>query len=369
VIILVTSDEPWSDVWHTQIHYAYQLSKYYEVIYMDPPAPWSFTNMFRINFRVKKPFTGISVIRYHNLLPAGFGKLALFINDKLNAWRIRKVTGNLKSTAVIVWHFDPFRSYYVNFGSAQKRTIYHVVDPFTDKSLDAPLAKRADLVVVTSPKFVGHYHALNPKTMLIKQGLDNEFYKHLFNTASADSFFNDKILFLGTLSNDVDFELFERLAEVEHLKTLFIGPRKFTDPAREAKFDDLIKRGDVDWIGPMPPEKFIPLAARCKVGVIAYDKEFNANNNFRSPLKAITYLAAKLPVVSNIDCEIPELKSVAIYEVNGHQEFVEAVKRGAEGKLLFDTGKVNAYLNTIDYHSYLQLIFERLEIKLPGRRG
>ena len=44
-VVVVTSDEPWSDVWHTQIHYAAQLSRLYNVVFLGPPNKWSIRNL------------------------------------------------------------------------------------------------------------------------------------------------------------------------------------------------------------------------------------------------------------------------------------------------------------------------------------
>src|SRR5689334_948159 len=88
--IFITSDEPWSDIWHTQLHYGYQLSKRCKVIYIDPPKPWKFLNLFDYSLLVKKVNENLTVIRYKNVIPSFLGHLALFINDFINETLLKR---------------------------------------------------------------------------------------------------------------------------------------------------------------------------------------------------------------------------------------------------------------------------------------
>src|SRR6187549_1338554 len=88
--IIVTSDEPWCDIWHTQLHYAFQLSKRTKVIFLGPPDPWKPGNLFKLKQNHYPVNSNLEVVTYHNFIPAKFGKISLWINDRINGWLLTK---------------------------------------------------------------------------------------------------------------------------------------------------------------------------------------------------------------------------------------------------------------------------------------
>ena len=44
--IIIVSNEPWGDIWYSKHHYAYELNKTNQVLFIDPPRKWSFWNLF-----------------------------------------------------------------------------------------------------------------------------------------------------------------------------------------------------------------------------------------------------------------------------------------------------------------------------------
>jgi hypothetical protein len=74
----------------------------------------------------------------------------------------------------------------------------------------------------------------------------------------------------------------------------------------------------------------------------------------------MSYLGCHKPVVSSIDCEIPELANIAIHEASSHIEFIEKVRGCLTGGLVFEGQQVEAYLNKVTYGS----IISRLLLKI-----
>src|SRR5690349_19256500 len=108
--IIITSDEEWSDVWHTQLHYAYQLSRYFDILYLEPPGNWNIRNLFYWKKTARRIFPGLILLRYHNFLPSFLGFPAFWINDRINQQNIsRTINYNSEKDNLIIWHFDPFR--------------------------------------------------------------------------------------------------------------------------------------------------------------------------------------------------------------------------------------------------------------------
>src|SRR6185436_10762458 len=152
-IIIVTSDEAWSEVWHTQLHYAWNLSLRYMVYYVGPPEKWKLSNLFFWKVPVTRQHDNLFIMSYHNVLPAKmlngfFGKF----NDLVNSFILkRKIPEN--KTNIIFWRFTYFR-FIIHPLLHPFRKVYHVVDQYRGKKNDARLAEKSDLVISTSPKFL-----------------------------------------------------------------------------------------------------------------------------------------------------------------------------------------------------------------------
>src|SRR5688572_8006077 len=360
--IIVTSDEPWSDVWMPQLHYAYQLSKRYNVIFLGPPATWSIRSLFRLKHEAKKYNDRLIVINYLNVLPLFIGKLAVFINDLINQKLIsKKITVNSKLPDLIMWRFDPFRSMYIYNDKNKARQVFHVIDPIAGKDLDIPLTKMSELVITTSPKFMDHYKALNKKVILLRQGVDIDFYNSAVTSEDINSSIaKDSVLLLGSFTDDIDYLFLKKIADHISTNLVFIGPMKILKHEKVTQFNDLIGKDNVHWLGPMEPNKFLSYLKACNVGIISYDHDNNPNNKFRSPLKAIGYLAAHKCIISNIDCEIPSLQNKAIYILNDEQAYLKLLDKSFAGSLLFDEEAVKRYLASIDYDNLIALAFSSL---------
>ena len=368
--VVITSDEPWSDIWHTQLHYAFQLAKRYEVIYLNPPLPWKFSHLFNFKSETFSYSDHLTVTRYLNILPSFLGKFGTWVNDKVNQRLLNALMKQKKKgEKFIVWHFDPFRSVFVFDTSKECTHIYHVIDPFAGHHYDLELARKAQLVILTSPKFLKHYTDLNPNVIQIGQGVDMEFYSQqesIENTKDLISL--NSILLLGTITNEVDFQLLAKLAKEFDHGLVLIGPDKITSIDAKQQFQELISIPGVHWLGPMNPSEFRKHVKACTIGIIAYGKAANSKNNMRSPLKVISYLACQKNIISNIDCEIPELSNKAIYLVDKDETYFELIRQSYKNELHYDKKAVHDFLQSIDYSNLLNLIYAKLNIPLPDKR-
>lgn len=360
-IIIVTSDEPWCEIWHTQLHYTYQLSKKYMVYFVGPPAPWNPLNIFFNQSDVIRISDSLTILTYSNYLPVRFGRIAMRINDFLNELRIRKIAGkNLVGKNLLMWRFDHFRGYFLFRKQKKRKELFHVIDPITNSQFNELFSGNADLVVVTSPKFIDFYRSLNPNTMLIPQGIDLDAYHNSITDNSIHGVAAESIVLLGTLTDAVDYSLLFRISEQFPGQLIIIGPDKVCDPQQRLSWVKLRDSGNIHWLGAMSPVEFIPYIKVSRLGLICYSSTGIANNNLRSPLKVISYIAAGKPVISNIDCEIPELENLAIHIVKNTEEMLEKVSLAMSDTVRFDKPTVNAYLNKILYHKLIGQIIDRL---------
>ncbi len=354
--ILITSDEPWSPVWHTQLHYAHQLSENHDVVYMEPPEKW---NVWRIltlfKLGVKQISPSLRVIRYFNLLPSNIGSAATVVNDKVNMWRSKWVFGGKKPD--IVWHFDPFRSFHL-YREGDVTHLYHVIDPFYDKRLDRKLAQYSDLVVVTSPRFVEYYKDLNSNTMLIQQGVDPLLVDGFNDLENEDV---RQMVLLGSLTDKVNYGWIREAVSRTSMRLLIIGPDLIRDDNVRLEFKALCQLSEVEWTGALSPDEYLPLLRPGSLGLIAYRTDIKDEQVMRSPLKVISYISRKMPVLTNIDCEIPELEGPAINRVDSLDEFISGTMAYKSQGPSFDNKIVHSYLLSRRYDLLIMSILDRLK--------
>jgi hypothetical protein len=105
--ILIISNQPWGDVWYSKQNYAYKLSKLgNQVIFVDPPSPYQFKNLFFNQFTLKNYTDNLSILSYKNRLPASK------FNVLNNQWVTKDLENYLLSNGIkeyILWTFDPVR--------------------------------------------------------------------------------------------------------------------------------------------------------------------------------------------------------------------------------------------------------------------
>ncbi len=353
--ILITSDEPWTHVWHTQLYYADQLSIANEVFFMGPPYKWSPSNIFK-KTNIERITEGLSIINYNNILPSALKRSAVRVNDWFNESYMYKAFN--KHVPDIVWHFDPFRGFWM-FRNGKTKHIYHVIDPYFDKPLDPFFARNADLVVVTSPRYLEHYQQFNSNTICVPQGIDqqliNNFYDIHINTKVIGG-----IVLLGSITEKVNFALITEISDLPGVRLTIIGPDMLSTEHSKKVFSELTSRDNVHYTGPLPPDQFNDLLKINQFGVIAYKHDEEMRNEMRSPLKVISYLANHMPVISNIECEIPNLIDNAIYQVRDHETYVKMVIKAIKGELVFNTDKVYQYLDSISYNRLIEKITTKL---------
>jgi glycosyltransferase involved in cell wall biosynthesis len=190
--------------------------------------------------------------------------------------------------------------------------IYYCVDEFSAFSgvspralaeQEADLALRSDLVVVTSAPLLRAKSPLNPRTVLVRHGVDFAHFRRALDPTTripdAIAGLPRPILgFFGLVGADwVDVVLLARVADRFPHGSLVIMGLVATDVSA------LRERPNVHLLGRVP---YADLPAFCKgfdVGLIPFRiNEVTLNSN---PLKAREYLAAGLPVVSTA---IPEVE-------------------------------------------------------------
>ena len=363
-LIIISSDEPWNNVWHTQLHYAYQLSKRCPVYYIAPPEKWKLSNLFSWKLTVKQEKENLFVLNYLNVFPLSFmNTFFVTINDVINSFLLQRKTGN-KKTKIIFWKFTYYR-FLRNWFIKPSRSVYHVVDHYMEAEHDKKLAKRADLVILTSPKFVDYYRTLNKNVINVPQGVSSEeFVPDEPVVSKLKQKYGKIILFIGTLSWETNLDIPDKISLEFPEHTLFIiGPYKIADETEREQFKNICDRKNVTYFGIVPGNELKNYVKASEVCIIPYKFSHEKKMNNRSPLKAISYLAQNKIVITTIDCEINELENKSIFKADNLQEFMDLMKKALNKTLVPDEKAVETFFKRINYDTLIDFIFSRMETK------
>ncbi|HEX5001889.1 MAG TPA: glycosyltransferase [Bacteroidia bacterium] len=361
-VVIITSDEPWGDVMHTQLHYAFQLSKHFDVIYINPPRIWNpargvidYKKTYRVNSK-------LLVIPYRHVFPVRvFRKLFTFFNDIMTSLSIRKFIPAGKSD-IILWRFDHFR-FFTAWLPGSIRSIYHVVDQYAGKPGDNVFASASDLVVVTSPRLTSHYEKLNKNVITVPQCIpeeDNITDPVVVNEIREQ--FGQYLLFIGTFSHEVDIDLLNKIARrFPDNKLLIIGPVVNLNHNGLEQLKAFQSNANVCFFGSISGlelKNFIRGAAVC---LVPYKFKNSRAVHIRSPLKILNYISQKRPVVTSMESELPDPVNMGVYFVESVEEFIEKIDNCLHSNQAIDKIKVDTYLEQVDYSKRINQILDILE--------
>ncbi|MBK9421158.1 MAG: glycosyltransferase [Flavobacteriales bacterium] len=332
--IFVFSLEPWGDMWYSKHHYAVELAKNHQVIFVSPPDRWRLSDFF--SFRLTKHTTpeGVTVVEYRNNLPIRLlpRPMRAFM-EQFTAWKFRRL---LNPEGNIFWSFHPTtlveRSPLHRFGY---RTIYHVVDPYQSFPDDLRTAKHADVVVAINPWFLD-YSELNPNTVLIPHGVRAEDMEQ--SPERAEHYrrqWGRYAVMAAGINERTHYALLLALAErILELKLVLVGPLAPISGNQKDLRDQLLTLPNVVHLGVQHPDELRHIILGCVVGLVTYAFEVYQIKPLAAsgtPLKVITYLAQQRPVVSSINSYIPELDRRGVFKPEDVDEFIEVVLKILDG--------------------------------------
>jgi teichuronic acid biosynthesis glycosyltransferase TuaH len=358
-------------------HMAEQLTQFAPVLYVDPPT--SFLSRFRNEDAATRAFApglhhiapGLAVwsARVPPLKERPVGKqLALRVLRASMRSAVREL-GSPDVHAVVVPSLNPL------FGALGERVrVFYAKDDYVAgaglmgiaASRLAVQAERqprdADLVVGVSPALVDAARAAGARAVLIPNGCD---VAHFARTPVPDPVAPVAAM-VGQLSDRVDLELLESVADRGH-RLLLIGPRqRISDDAR---LDLLLQRPNVEWTGAVPYESLPQVLGPVTTCLLPYvDSAFNRAS---FPLKVLEYLAAGRRVVSS---DLPSVRWLDTLHVDiqvGPEAFADAVDRSLRP---LDAAEVGLRRSFASQHSWADraatLAHELgLAVRAPGARS
>lgn len=271
------------------------------------------------------------------LNPLAIPAYGLGVARQLNQWwlrsQVRRAMRRLGFRRVINWVFNPVAA-VVAGALGEEHLIYQCVDEYSAFSGVAPgailkledkLLRTADLVVVSAERLLQAKRHANPRTVLVRHGVD---FEHFRQALAPQTIVPEEIArlprpiigFFGLISADwIDIELLEKVARRFISGSLVLLGSVRMDLSK-------LRLSNVHVLGRKP---YAELPAYCKnfdVGLIPFVRsELTLCAN---PLKAREYLAAGLPVVSTDLPEVAVLPSCSIGRT--HDEFLGQIEVALE---------------------------------------
>lgn len=223
--IIIVSNEPWGDIWFSKHHYAKELSHSNKVIFINPPAKWRISNLWKRRITEKKVDENLSVLNYHNFLPFFF----MTFNNKVVSKRISQHLKKSKFSMDIFWSFDPQRLFIPSLFGA-KKTIFHVVDKYQFKHpAELIFHQHVDGFILVSDEFVSQYLSYNRPQIVVPHGLSGDEFKIEANP-NFNIDYSDFIVFIGNVDLRLDYQFIYKLgSKFPNEKFLFVGGIKTVD--------------------------------------------------------------------------------------------------------------------------------------------
>lgn len=336
--ILVISNERWGDIWYSKHNYAYELSKMgNKVFFINSPDPYQIKHFFHNPITVEPYNENLSIVKYHNRLPARYFKKQ---ND---AWVVRDLRNYLKSIGItdfIIWSFDP-----IQFGDLRrfgaKYNIFHCVDRYKDgpwREISQQYVKNIDLFFSTAPTYIEEFKPYTQAPMrIVPHGISSdEFIISKEEEKIFDLPFKDYIFYLGVIDDRTDYDLLEQtLQRYPEEKFVYMGPiRQNSNPIAhkllfEKPYPNLYLPGPRHF---KTTKVFIRNAKTC---LNLLNPHFPGNLIHHH--KTLTYLAQGRPVFSRY-CEAHEEADSLMYMYQNNEEFFQLfdnfIKNGEATELI-----------------------------------
>jgi glycosyltransferase involved in cell wall biosynthesis len=277
------------------------------------------------------------------------------VNRELLKLQIKRAMRRLRFARPIDWVFTPTAA--VVAGSLGESTIvYYCVDEFTAftgiagqlAELEQKLLRRADVVFVSAESLRESKSKGNPRTILVRHGVDLEHFKKALDPATQ---IPDEIAklpkpvigYFGLMAEDwIDIPLMEAVAKHFSQGSLVLLGKVTTDISR------LTNLPNVHALGRKP---FSTLPAYSKGFDVAINPfPLNEVTRNANPLKVREYLAAGLPVVSTRIPEVEILEQVRIGDDHASfcKELEEALKDPGPKQERSDSMKSDSWEGRVD---------------------
>jgi glycosyltransferase involved in cell wall biosynthesis len=325
----------WEQAWTTRHHVLTRLSRYFPVIWMDPPVEWrhAWSAAGRRPRARGLPAHGDFIVhRPGRFLPHVYRpRLVHDFIERVRLGRARRLLRSRGAAPAILYLWRPEFAPAVH-RVAHQVTCYHVDDEYSFSPTELPVAAReaellrtVDQVIIHSPGLWEKYAPLASRPARIPNGVD--FRAYATPAPEPEDLRNvphPRVGYIGVIKRQLDFPLLLTLATRRpDWSFVLVGPVRHLAEDEEP-FSHLRRLPNVHCIGERAVSALPGYAQHFDVGIMPYD--LNDYTRYIYPLKLHEYLAAGLPVVGTPIRTLQDFPDVVSTARNA-EEWVAAIAK------------------------------------------
>ena len=311
--ILLISPESWGTSFVSKHHYANYLAKQNTVYFLNPVLNSVINPLGNVNAKVKEIKENLFEVNYQNLLPK-LNRLPKFIQRYI----YRKQAEQIHNFD-IVWSFDPYRFWDLDFFKSKKK-LYHAVDVHQAK-YEIDICNSADAIIIIS-NYLKNRIISHKKVIQLNHGVRvSDKINKFMPPIKRDN--RVKVGFMGNItSTNIDFDILLKIAKkIKPIADLIIvGPTKANNlgrnhsPEIDKKIKLLNECNNVNFYGEVKAENLNTVLSQFNIHLILY-KNFERNI---APHKISNYFETGLVVLSSyiFDIDTYPKESIIALEKN-----------------------------------------------------
>lgn len=363
--IIITSNEPWSDVWFSKHNYAWELAKNNTVFFVNSPVKWKFSNLFKNKISTQQITNQLSVLTFQNSFPSNLPILKE-INNVIASVKIKRHLKKLGLANWMLWSFTPlflFRPKLIR----SKFSLFHIMDMnWTNFYGGEILSNQSDCLVLVSDYILQEYEFCGAPKTVVEHGISNEEFSFeeskMLDVKNEVKNYGHYGLYVGVVDTRCDFQLIAKMADsFKAINFIFIGPINI-DNKHPYYFLFNGETKNIICLGKKPYKEikyYIKLSSFC---ISPMDMKHPGNDI--SHHKTLTYLAQGKPVFSPFFKAYLQTGDL-MYLKNNSEEMIAAisnyVNNGENDKLVAERinfaklylytnhlKKIEAFINTVE---------------------
>jgi len=348
--ILCFAPGAWDDIWRNRHHIMTRLARANRVLYVEP---WVY--MRPTLCRLSSGQIGVSDMVRGGHLHQAFENLYVYqpplwapraghfplsvITQAIYVRLLLGVLRRLRFHTPILWLFLPDMEVFIGHFD-EELVIYHIVDEYSGytgvsetwrpvlQRMEEQLARRANLVFVTSPTLLERKRTLNESTFLVPNAVDYEAFAAVLDgeaqsPADVAAIPSPIVGYVGAINDKVDLPLLAQVAkECADCSLLLVGPITLTDGEGHRALETLDTLPNVHLLGRKSVEDVPRYIAACDVCLLPY--RINEWTQSIDSLKLYEYLACGKPVVAT---DVPAARrfSKVVMVAANETEFVATI--------------------------------------------
>lgn len=395
--ILCFAPGPWDDIWRNRHQIMTRLAHANRVLYIEPwpnlrpmIREWRSGRLSLAEIRgprLTQVGPNLLVYRPPDWAPRAARFPLRAATEALYMASLRRVLRRLQIREPILWLFLPDMEVFVGRFD-EKLVIYHIVDEYSGyhgvsetwravmQSMEQHLARRADLVFVSSPTLLERKGALNECVYLIPNAVD---YQTFAAISSSEGDVPEDIVhlpppvagYVGAINDKLDMDLLARIAGSSlEWSLLLVGPVRVEDAQGQRALEQLRGMPHVHFLGRRDVKDVPRYISACDVCLLPY--RINEWTRNIDSLKLYEYLACGKPVVAT---DVPAVRRFGeVVEIaTGDRDFLARMNAALQSDepLLQARRRGVAAENTWDKRvaSISVAIEGRLKGRLPAQMG